>query len=146
MPDAELTRAILVEGAIGGAIMSALAFLLSRFVREILGRALLVILLFVAAGAYVGFATVGAPGSVWLLVEVAHVIAFGAFALLGWSRSPYWVAAGWALHPLWDGWHLVGPGSGFTPPFYAIACVSFDWVVALFIVGLYRFGLVRENS
>jgi hypothetical protein len=39
----ELIFAILREGAIGGAVLSVIAFLLSRFIREIYGRALLAI-------------------------------------------------------------------------------------------------------
>jgi hypothetical protein len=41
MTDAEIMRAVLIEGAIGGAVLSLLAFLLSRFVRDVFGRTLL---------------------------------------------------------------------------------------------------------
>src|SRR3712207_6878689 len=49
---------------------------------------------------------------IWTLVELAQVIVFGALALLGLRGSPYWIAAGWALHPFWDVVvHYLGPRS-----------------------------------
>jgi hypothetical protein len=105
----------------------------------------LVIFLFIAAGAYFGFATVGrevvGASAVWTLVELLQVVVFGTMALLGlrgspfWLAlglrgSPFWLAAGWALHPFWDFLlHYTGPGEGFTPWTYAIACISFDWLL-----------------
>jgi hypothetical protein len=35
-------------------------------------------------------------------IELRQVSAIGTVALLGLPGSPYWLAAGWALHPLWD--------------------------------------------
>jgi hypothetical protein len=139
MTEAELIRAMLIEGAIGGAVLSLIAFLLSRFVRDIAGRTLLATVLFAAAGAYLGFAFNPSTPRVWLLVELLQCIAFGTLGLYGWRGSAYWLAVGWALHPVWDfGLHYVGPGSSFAPLPYAISCISFDWVVALYIVIAYR--------
>ena len=62
------------------------AFLLSRFVRDIAGRAVLVIFLFAAAGAYFAFATLGREVAdarpIWTLVELLQVVVFGAVARL----------------------------------------------------------------
>lgn len=139
MTHAEFVRAVLIEGAIGGALLSLIAFLLSRFVRDIAGRTLLATVLFAAAGAYLGFAFNPTTPRIWLLIELLQVIAFGIFGLYGWRGSPYWLALGWALHPVWDfGLHYVGPGSTFAPLPYTLACISFDWVVALYIVIAYR--------
>jgi hypothetical protein len=118
------------------------AFLLSRFARDIIGRSVLVIFLVIAAGAYFGFATVGrdlvGSNQVWILIELAQAVVFGAIGLLGLRCSSYWIAAGWALHPFWDVvLHYMGPGHTFTPWTYAIACVSFDWIVALYIMLAY---------
>jgi hypothetical protein len=147
-PNTELIVPVLINGAIFATVAVIVpAFLLSRFTREIVGRSVLVIFLFVAAGAYFGFATVGREvvdtQPIWMLVELAQVIVFGAIALLGLRGSPYWIAAGWALHPFWDVvLHYIGPGHSFTPWTYAIACVSFDWLVALYIVIAYGLGIV----
>jgi len=58
----------------------------------------------------------------------------GAIALLGLRGSPWWLAAGWALHPLWDVvLHYVSPGHSFAPITYTIPCLSFDLLVAAYI-------------
>src|ERR687895_1318720 len=148
-PNTELIVPVLINGAVFATVAVIVpAFLLSRFTRDIVGRSLLALFLCAAAGAYFGFATLGREvvdtQPIWMLVELAQVIVFGTLALLGLRGSPYWLAAGWALHPLWDFLlHYVGPGHRFTPWTYAIACVSFDWLVAIYIVIVY--GLVGSR-
>src|SRR5918993_5933363 len=145
-PIPNLIPLVLLNGAISAAVAVIVpAFLLSRFTRDIIGRSVLVIFLFVAAGAYFGFATLGRDvvdsPPIWILVELAQVIVIGALGLLGLRGSPYWIAAGWALHPVWDVvLHYIGPGHSFTPWTYAIACISFDWLIAIYIVIAY--GLI----
>ena len=139
MSEGELIRAVLIEGAVGGAVLSLLAFVLSRFTRDVVGRTLLATVLFAAAGAYFGFAVVGPVSRIWLLIELLQVIAFGVLGLTGWKGSAKWLALGWALHPIWDFvLHYIGPGRSFAPWPYAIACISFDWVVAAYILIAYR--------
>jgi hypothetical protein len=143
----ELVFGVLREGAIGGAVLALIAFLLSRFTREIYGRALLAIFLITAAGAYFGFAVLAGVSPLWILVELVGVIIFGVMALLGLRDSAWWLALGWALHPLWDVvLHLWGPGSSFASQPYAIACITFDWVVAAYIAIVYGFGLLGVAS
>ncbi len=150
-PNTELIVPMLINGAIFATVAVIVpAFLLSRFTRDIIGRSVLVIFLFIAAGAYFGFAFLGrelvGTGQIWVPVELLQVIVFGTVALLGLRGSPYWIAAGWALHPFWDVvLHYIGPGYSFTPWTYAIACVSFDWLVAIYIVIVYGLGLVGER-
>ncbi len=150
-PVTELFVPVLINGAIFATVAVIVpAFLLSRFTRDIIGRSVLVIFLFIAAGAYFGFATLGRElldtQPIWTLVEIAQVIVFGAIGLLGLRGSPYWIAVGWVLHPFWDVVvHYIGPGHAFTPWTYAIACISFDWLVALYIVIAYGLGLVGER-
>jgi len=135
MTEAELIRATLIEGAIGGAVLSLLAFLLSRFTREVVGRTLLATVLFAAAGAYFGFAFAEGVPRIWVLIELLQCVAIGTLGLIGWRGSAKWLALGWALHPIWDfGLHYLGPGRAFTPLAYTIACISFDWVVAAYIL------------
>jgi hypothetical protein len=135
---------LLVEGAILAVPLILIAFLLSRFITDIVGRSLLVVFLFAAAGAYFGFALLAAPGPIWVLAELVQVIIFGAIALLGLRGSPWWLAAGWALHPLWDVvLHYVGPGHSFAPITYTIPCLSFDLLVAAYTAIAY--GLVGDR-
>jgi hypothetical protein len=148
-PNPYLIVPVLINGAIFATVAVIVpAFLLSRFTRDIIGRSVLVIFLFVAAGAYFGFATLGREvvdtQPIWMLVELAQVVVIGTLGLLGLRGSPYWIAAGWALHPFWDYVvHYIGPGHSFTPWTYAIACIGFDWLIAIYIVIAY--GLVGSR-
>jgi hypothetical protein len=138
MTEAEMIRAVLIEGAIGGAVLSLIAFVLSRF-KDILGRTALATGLFAAAGAYFGFAIVGPVSRTWVLIELLQVVGFSVMGLAGWKGSAKWLALGWALHPLWDFvLHYLGPGRTFAPVAYAISCITFDWVVAAYIFIYYR--------
>src|ERR1051326_7724520 len=135
----ELMREVFIEGAIAAVVLSVIAFMLSRFVKDIVGRTLLATVLFAAAGAYFGFAFNETTPRVWVLIELAQVVAFGILGLYGWRGSPYWLALGYALHPLWDfGVHHVGPSRSFAPVAYVFFCVSFDWIVAAYILIAYR--------
>ena len=139
MTQGELIRAVLIEGAIGGAALSLIAFLLSKFTKDIVGRTLLATVLFAAAGAYFGFAVVARPSAIWGLLEVLQVVGFGLLGLRGWRGSAKWLALGWALHPVWDfGVHYLGPGRTFAPITYVFTCITFDWVVAAYILIYYR--------
>ena len=59
--------------------------------------------------------------------------------------------SGWMAHPVWDiGLHWFGKGTTFTPTWYAIACASFDWLVAAYIasvlLGLFNLGRQEHES
>ena len=139
MTDAELIQWALIAGAIGGALLSLIAWLLSRFAGDLAGRTLLATVLFAAAGAYFGFALVGPVSRIWWLIELLQVVGFGVLGLNGWKGSAKWLALGWALHPVWDfGVHHLGPGRSFAPRGYVFACITFDWVVAAYILIAYR--------
>ena len=147
MGEGELIRTVLLAGAFGGAVLSLIAFVLSRFIADIVARTVLAIGLFVSAGAYFGFAIVGPAPQIWLLVELLQVVAFGTLGLMGWKGSAKWLAVGWALHPLWDlGVHHLGPGRSFAPATYVFACITFDWVVAAYILIYYHGASYRERS
>ncbi len=42
--------------------------------------------------------------------------------------------------------HHLGPGHEFAPEPWVIACVSFDLVIAAYLVVAHRFGLARGKS
>jgi uncharacterized protein DUF6010 len=137
---------LLINGLVLGAMFIVVAFLLSRFTRDIVGRYLLAIGLLIAALFYDYFAIRAGKGILWVIGELVGVATFGGMALLGLRRSMWWVAAGWALHPLWDVvLHYVGPGRAFAPINYTIACVSFDPLVAVYIAIAYGGGLLGAH-
>lgn len=147
MREGDLIRAVLIEGAVGGAVLSLIAFLLSRLLADIVGRTALAIGLFAAAGAYFGFAIVGPVPRIWVLIELLQVVVLSAMGLAGWKGSAKWLALGWLLHPLWDfGVHHLGPGRSFAPVTYVFACITFDWVVAAYIFIYYRGASHRARS
>ena len=89
--------------------------------------------LLIAAVIYLFFALVPFDAG-WLGVEALGVVAYGILVWLGRHVSFYFVAVGWLLHPLWDvALHLRGPGRHIVPDWYAIACVSFDVLLAAVI-------------
>ncbi|WP_433505083.1 DUF6010 family protein [Pseudonocardia halophobica] len=134
---------LLVEGAVGGALWSLVGIALSRYVRDVAGRILLAAVLIAAAVFYVVFAAQGDAGGAWLAAEVVGILVYGGMAVLGVRRSPYWLAAAWALHPVWDiVLHNIGPGRAFAPEPYTIACLSWDLVVAAAIAVAYGTGFV----
>jgi hypothetical protein len=131
----------LVSGAIEALVLVAIAYLLSRFTSDIVGRSLLAVFLFVAAGLYIVFAVRAGEDAYWVLGELVGVGLYGTMALRGLRYSPLWLAAGWAAHPLWDVvLHYFGPGGSFAPASYTITCVSFDLLVAAYVVVAYGFG------
>ncbi len=92
--------------------------------------------LVLAALIYIAFAALWGD-RLWLIIESAGVIGYALFYLASMGRSILWIALGWLLHPVWDiALHLFGPGSHIAPGWYAIACMSFDFSVAGYI--LYR--------
>lgn len=135
----------LVNGLIQALTFVAVAFLLSRFTRDIVGRALLAFVLFGAASTYVLFAVQAGEGGYWVMGEALGVGVFGGMGLLGLRGSPWWLAAGWALHPVWDvALHYFGPGAEFAPVAYTITCLSFDLLVAAYVVVAY--GLLTRRG
>lgn len=89
----------------------------------------------VAAAIYVVFAAFGGASPGWLLVETMGVAFYSVFAVLGMRRSRLWLAAGWAAHPAWDGGlHMAGHGAAFSPAWYVVACISFDLLVAAYVL------------
>ena len=111
--------------------------------------------LVVAAGIYPVFALFAGAPLEWVALELGGLAAFGALALpaLARRRAPgfAWavasvsaLAAGWALHPLWDlmlhasavGTFGSSPGAAYVPYWYPPVCATFDWAVALACAGL----------
>lgn len=91
MTNPPLLVGLLVDGATLAVPLIVIAFLLSRFTREFVGRSLLAIILFAAGGAYFGFALLARDLQIasgfWVLGELAQVIVFSTMALLGLADS-----------------------------------------------------------
>jgi hypothetical protein len=120
---------ILVGGAVGGALFVGIAYAFARHTRQVLAYGLIATALL-----YVLFAWRGGAGPAWLVAELVGVGIYGAMGLRGISGSPWWLVAGWALHPVWDvAIHLIGPGREFAPLIIPIGCITWDPVVAIVV-------------
>ena len=79
---------------------------------------------------YVGFAV--AAGGRGLPRELLGTAVYLPFVVAGWRGANLAVAAGWALHVVWD---LALHGAATTTPgWYPGLCVGFDLVVAVWFV------------
>ena len=97
-------------------------------------KRVLSVALMVVAVIYVGFAFVWGDAG-WVAIEIAGVPAYGLFVWLAIRHSFNWLAVGWGLHPAWDVMlHLLGPGKAVAPEWYAVACITFDLLVAGYIL------------
>lgn len=116
---------------LAGVILAVIFILVARTLNEPMVFA---IGLIVAALIYVGLAVFGGATGGWVTLQNLGVILYGTAAVLGLRANPWWLAIGWGAHPVWDvGLYLTGPGHEFAPSWYAIGCISFDAVLALYI-------------
>jgi len=84
---------------------------------------------------YVGFAFRSDDPNSWFAVEMTGVAIFGSLAYLSIISSPWFLAVGLALHPLWAiVFHYNGSGAAFTPGPFALANAGFDAALALYAV------------
>ena len=94
---------------------------------------LLVYALGIAALIYILFAA-AALEIEWLAIELLGFTVFLTIAWLGLKRSYWYLATGWATHVLWDiGLHSNNTPA-FVPSWYPAFCMSFDMIVAVYIV------------
>lgn len=83
---------------------------------------------------YVGFAFRAEEPGAWVGFEMTGVALFGTLAGMSIIGSPWWVVAGFALHPLYAIYfHYIGAGSQFAPAPFVIANAAFDVTTALFV-------------
>jgi hypothetical protein len=116
-----------------GLVVGLLFIGVTRRLGENMERRILALSLIAAALIYAVFAAIS-DASGWIAIELIGVLVFSAFAELGLKRSILWLAAGWALHPLWDaGLHLSGVGANVAPSLYVFLCIGFDIAIAAYI-------------
>ncbi len=124
---------IIILWLVFGVFLGSLLLFLSRSFQAKVEIRILSISLVVAAIVYIVFALVWGNSN-WFFIELIGLMTYGLFVWLSLHHSTYWLAIGWLLHPLWDVClHLLGPGNAIAPESYAIACISFDILIAAYV-------------
>ncbi len=126
------TEYVLIDLALGAAL-ALVTIRASRGMPPAKERRFYAVLLVGAAAVYLIFALRGEAGA-WVGVEAAGVAAYGFIAYLGASRSAWWLAAGWLAHVAWDVALHTTDATLFVPAFYPMVCVSYDVIVAVYIL------------
>lgn len=117
-----------------GLVFSAALLMYARSYRARGEKKVLAIALVIAAIIYVVFAFIWG-NTTWVLIEVIGIPLYGIFAWAAIRYSVYWLSIGWLLHPIWDvGLHLLGPGNFVAPEWYTIGCITFDILVAMYVL------------
>jgi hypothetical protein len=95
---------------------------------------------------YVGFAIRAENYETWIGFEMTAVAFFGTLAGMSIVGSPWFVVAGFLLHPGWALYvHYFGAGAAFAPAPFVMATVGFDVVAALYVAYMAVRGK-RENA
>jgi hypothetical protein len=86
--------------------------------------------------------------TVWLWLEILGLLIFVTFAVLGLTRSPWFLVIGIALHGIaWDSWHY--ESSAYIPSWYAFGCAAVDLALGGYVatrVQQYRQASQVANS
>jgi hypothetical protein len=104
------------------------------------GTELAALILTLVYAIYVGF-VLTRGGIRELVIEIAFVTLGLLLTGLGLWRSPEWLAAGFALHGIWDllhhrDHHLLGVRG--VPVWYVPTCAAYHWIVAIGVLVILR--------
>jgi hypothetical protein len=128
-----------------GVILSAILLRYVRLYSKNRQKRILSIGLIVAAGLYLAFALIWGDGT-WILIEASGILIFSIFVWLANRYSYSWLAAGWAAHIAWDGFiHLYGLGQAIAPEWYVVTCISFDLILAVYILYSDKINLLSNQ-
>ncbi len=118
----------LLSGLVGAIATVTIASLLPKPMALELLFAILVAIAFV----YFGFVLI--DGRVReMLFEFGNIALTLTLAFSGLWVAPYWLAAGYFIHGVWDAIHHPGGVQTKTPRWYIPFCLLYDWLVAGFI-------------
>ncbi|CAN2532720.1 hypothetical+protein [Methylocapsa aurea] len=133
----EDASSILIPAAVGALLGVAFAFFArwSERYPQAGSRRALAYGLIATAALYVGLSFASDNPKAWFGIEMTGFAIFGSFALLGLVGSPWWLAIGFALHPLWHlQFHYLGTGAEFAPTWFTLGLTGFDLAVAAYVV------------
>lgn len=82
---------------------------------------------------YVGFTWTDLSA---LILNSVQAIFFLLFAYFGIKKNIYFLIAGYFLHGIWDLLYDFFQNSTLIPPHYDLFCLSFDFTIGLYLLGL----------
>jgi hypothetical protein len=121
-----------------GIILALATCLFALFVGLSRDRAFYPTVLIVIASYYVLFAAMGGSYKV-LLAESLIMCVFVAFAVLGFTRTPWLLVAGLAGHGVFDAFHARLQLTSSVPPWWPAFCLTFDVTAGLFLALLLKY-------
>jgi len=130
--EVEYQMQIAIQLLIGLLACGALIFL-ARFLKPERELRLYALSLVIAALVYVVFTARGAALK-WLALELAGLFVFTLLAWLGVKVSALILALAWAAHAAWDVLLHKLQDVAFVPDWYPLACLSFDLLLAGYIL------------
>lgn len=88
------------------------------------------------AAVYLGFTFSDMGRKKDVVIEIANVIAYLALVPLSLWFTPYFLAAGYLWHGIWDAIHHRKLRLIHTkvPEWYIYACMFYDWIIGVFIL------------
>lgn len=122
-----------LTGALVGAALATVAAVAIHFPLAGIGVPLLALFLALTACVYLG-ALLAQPQTTGVaLSEIAVGFAVFLCAIFGTLGSVLWLAAGYALHGLWDWAHDAGWVATQVSKWFPPACAVFDFLIAGFV-------------
>lgn len=130
-------RAHALRGLVGGIVGTLATIGVALFLPKPMALEFLSIVLGGIAFVYFGFVLM--DGRVReMLFEFGNITLTLTFAFLGLWIAPYWLAAGYFIHGIWDAIHHLGGVQTKIPRWYIPFCLLYDWLVAGFIIIWWR--------
>lgn len=123
---------MLVELAIG-ITLAGLTILLIQTLSLENNHKMYAVALIIAASIYLGFSLLS-QNTTWIFTETVGTITFSLIAFIGVKFSPWFLAMGWLIHPVWDLLIDNHKLTTFVPYWYPTFCIGYDIVIALYIV------------
>jgi hypothetical protein len=91
---------------------------------------------------YVGFTWTDLAS---LIITCLQAICFLFLAYYGVKKNFIFLIAGYFLHGAWDLLYNLFPNSDLIPPHYDLFCLSIDFTMGLYLLGLKYFSTVKAN-
>lgn len=126
------TKALLV-----GSVAAIATIIVAILIPKSMASEFLSIVLTGIAFVYFGFVLIDGRKRE-MLIEFGNIGLTIALALLGLWVAPYWLAAGYLAHGLWDALHHPRGIQTKIPSWYVPLCLIYDWIVAGFIIMWWR--------